>query len=351
MTKGTLLMIGNYLNSPRHNQNVWHSLAQHLSDNGWAVITSSSRESQILRLMDMVLSILRHRAAIDVGQIDVFSGRAFFFAEVTAWLLSFIKKPVILTLHGGKLPQLAQSHPKRVQKLLQRARVVVTPSPFIQQSLAGLHSDIRFIPNPVELNNFVFRKRETFQPRLIWVRVFHQVYNPRLAVEVVNALKNEYPTIRLTMIGPDEGDGSQDATLTYIRDMGLSDFVQIIPGLPYSEIPKYLDQEDIFLNTSNFDSAPRCLIEAMACGLCVISTNVGGIPWMVKDQVDGLLVPPNDYNVMTEAIRTVLEHAELAQQLSVNGRRKAEIYNWPAILSLWEKLLREVISEPRNNHR
>jgi len=347
--KGSLLMIGNYLSSPRHNQNVWHSLAKHLSENGWEVITSSSRESQIHRLVDMVFSILRNRKSINLAQVDVFSGRAFFFAEVSAKLLRIFKKPVILTLHGGKLPQLAQKQPRRVRRLLKSARVVVTPSPFLQKSLSNLRSDIRLIPNPVELENFTYRERTNIAPKLVWIRVFHQIYNPLMAVEVVKLLRADYPNIKLTMIGPDEGDGSYDATLTYIRDMGLSEFILAIPGLPYSEVPQHLEKNDIFLNTSQYDSAPRCLIEAMACGLCIISTNVGGIPWIVSDQVDGLLVPANDYKAMAEAIRSILKRPELAHEFSTNGRRKAEIFNWPAIFSQWEVLFREVINDPRVN--
>ena len=131
--------------------------------------------------------------------------------------------------------------------------------------------------------------------------------------------------------------------------MGLSEFILAIPGLPYSEVPQHLEKNDIFLNTSQYDNAPRCLIEAMACGLCIISTNVGGIPWIVSDQVDGLLVPANDYKAMAEAIRSILKRPELAHEFSTNGRRKAEIFNWPAIFSQWEVLFREVINDPRVN--
>ena len=116
MSKGSLLMISNYLSSPRHNRNVWHSLSERLSAGGWNIITTSSEENKLARLTDMVTTIISKSKNYQIAQVDVFSGPAFIYAEVCTWLLHMLKKPVILTLHGGRLPDFASHTNNRARR-------------------------------------------------------------------------------------------------------------------------------------------------------------------------------------------------------------------------------------------
>lgn len=336
-------MIGNYLSSPKHNRNVWHDLADRLTATGWNVITISSKEHQFPRLLDMLATVIKARKQYVLAQIDVFSGRAFNFAELSAFLLHIFKKPFILTLHGGKLPEFAKRHPGRVCRLFQNAQVIVTPSPFMQKGLRQFRPDIHFIPNPTDFSDSIYRQRAQVAPTIIWVRAFHEVYNPSLPVRVLKELINDFPKIKLTMIGPDKGDGSLRNMLTQASDLGVRDKIEVIQGVSHTEIPVFLDRNDIFINTSNYDVAPRSLTEAMANGLCIVSTNVGGVPWLVNDQMEGLLVPPDDSQAMAAAVRRILTEPGLATRLSENAHRKAEGYDWRVILPQWENLLKEVI--------
>jgi len=82
MAKPTILMIGNYLSQPKHNRNIWNDLAERLAEDGWGVLTTSHQENQVLRLLDMLQTILFRRKQYALAQIDVFSGKAFVFAEL-----------------------------------------------------------------------------------------------------------------------------------------------------------------------------------------------------------------------------------------------------------------------------
>jgi len=175
---------------------------------GWDVITTSSKESQFLRLLDMLADIIFRRKDYDLAQIDVFSGKAFIFAECCAGLLHLYHKPIILTLHGGGLPAFAEQFPKRVSRLFSLAAEVITPSPFLQQSLSFFCNSIRVIPNGIDLSQIPFKQRDIFSPKLIWVRAFHETYNPELAIRVLSGLSAGFPDARLIMAGPDKGDGS-----------------------------------------------------------------------------------------------------------------------------------------------
>lgn len=337
-------MIGNYLVSPRHNKNVWQALAERLPSIGWEVHVTSTKESQILRLLDMLTTIVVNRKHFDLAQIDVFSGKAFIYAEYCARLLSIIQKPFVLTLHGGGLPVFADQHPKRVANLLSWASEVVAPSPFLQQSLGKYHSQIKVIPNGIDISSIPYKPRKSISPNLIWVRAFHQTYNPELAVRVLSSLVTDYPNTRLTMVGPDKGDGSLQAVNSLAKKLGVVDQLIILPAVPYEEVPSLLDRADVFINTTNYDNAPRSLLEAMANGVCVVSTNVGGIPWMITNLEDGLLVPPEDELAMVNALKSLLENPEVAMRISQNARRTAERHDWSNVIPEWDTLFSEVLA-------
>jgi glycosyltransferase involved in cell wall biosynthesis len=111
------------------------------------------------------------------------------------------------------------------------------------------------------------------------------------------------------------------------------------------DIPGWLDTADIFLNTTNIDNTPVSLIEAMAAGLCIVSTNVGGIPYLLEDGVDALLVPPGDPRAMANAIQRILTDPRLPQKLSSNARRKAEGFSWQVVYPMWENLISDLLLE------
>ncbi len=341
--KPTILMIGNYLASPKHNRNIWHALSEHLEDVGWNIITTSTKERQLTRLLDMLFTIIKERNKYVLAQIDVFSGRAFTFAEICTWLLCQLKKPVILTLHGGNLPAFAKQFPKKVQRLLLSADEVVAPSDYLVRQLQEYRDDIRLIPNGIDSSRYPYRHRVHLKPKLVWLRAFHRIYNPELAIQALAVLKDEFPEIHLWMIGPDKGDGSLQNTILLAKTLQVAERVEFIPGVAKSDVPLWLNKGDIFLNTSNYDNTPVSVMEAMACGLCLVSTNVGGIPYLLKENVDALLIPPNDPEAMTNAIRRVLTEPALAARLSASARFRAQDLDWSVILPKWETLFTGVI--------
>lgn len=343
MSQKSILLIGNHLSTEHSNKNVWHYMAEKLSARGWQVITTSSQQNQALRLVDMLHTIYAQRREYALAQIDVFSGKAFIFAEACAKLLKWLRKPVVLTLHGGGLLEFAAKHPLRVQHLFQRADAVVTPSLFLQNSLRQYSSEIHLINNPIDISQGIYRQRSSPQPKLIWVRAFHEIYNPEMALRVLADLQPEFPESHLTMIGPVKSHACMQSVRTLAAQMQHDHHVEIITGIPHDQVSAFLDKADIFINTSNYDTAPRSLLEAMLNGLCVISTNVGGIPYLGIDGQEFLLVPPGDHLAMADAIRRVLTEPELAAKLSSNAHKKVERDDWSIILPQWENLFSSIV--------
>jgi len=100
---------------------------------------------------------------------------------------------------------------------------------------------------------------------------------------------------------------------------------------------------DIFINTTNFDNLPVSIVEAMALGFPIISTNVGGLPYLIEDGVDGLLVNKNDDKMMHEKIEQLLNNPDLSISLSNNARKKAETYAWSSVKTQWDDIIKGII--------
>jgi len=144
------------------------------------------------------------------------------------------------------------------------------------------------------------------------------------------------------MTGADKGDGTRHATLAKARALGVADRLTVSPPVRKADVPVRLNEGDVFLNTTDVDNVPISVLEALACGLCVISTSVGGIPYLLEDEVDALLVPRNDPDAMADAVRRILADPDLAARLSRNGREKAASFDWSRVVPTWRQLLHDV---------
>ena len=320
-------------------------LALALKSAGWSVLTTSDRRNRVARLLDFLLTVWRQRHRYGVAQVDVYSGRAFVWAELVCWALRMARRPYILTLHGGNLPAFSRSSDKRVRRLLRSSSAVTAPSTYLHEQMRQYRPDMVLLPNPLDLTKYPYRRRQHPTPNLVWLRAFHDIYNPSLAVRVVALLVQNFPRVRLVMIGPDMGDGSREATKDVALELGVVDRVMYTGQVPKNETPHWLHQGDIFLNTTRVDNTPVSVLEAMACGLCIISTNVDGIPYMLEDEYDALLVPAGDQAAMAKAVQRLLTEDGLAERLSGNARRKVEQFDWSNILPRWERLLTGVAAE------
>jgi len=340
------LFVGNYLSSITGASMHSHELAMALRERGWNILTTSGHVARLPRLWNMMATAWRQRCRYRFGHVDIFSGDAFVWAEAVCWVFRLAGKPYALTLHGGNLPDFARRWPGRVRRLLKSAALVTTPSFYLQERMQPYCPGCIRVPNALTLHRYIYRERNSLRPHIVWLRAFHGIYNPMLAPRVIAALAGEFPGIRLTMAGADRKDGAYRATRALAQKLGVADKIEFPGGVPKEDVPRLLDRSDIFLNTTNVDNTPVSVLEAMASGLCVVSTNVGGIPYMLDDGENALLAPPDDADALARAIRRLLTDAGLAAWLSRNAWKKAQEYDWSATLPQWEALFEKMTGGP-----
>ncbi len=331
-------MIGNFL-SETGTRSVTEDLAVQLGAQGWRIRSASAQRRRWARLYDMVKTTWRSRSTCAVAIVDVYSGAAISWAVAVCLVWRAAGKPVIMSLHGGNLPKFSARWPRLVRTLLESAAAVTAPSPYLLNQMAQYRPDVQLYPNGLSLAHHNFMHRASVAPRLVWVRSFHETYNPSMAVQVVARLRQDFPNSTLVMIGPDKEDGSLQAARTAAESLGVADCVRFVGRIPKDDVPAWLDKADIFLNTTNVDNTPLSVLEAMASGLCVVSTNVGGLPYLLEHGSDALLVSPNDPDAMADAVKYLVRNPDHAFRMSAAAHAKAKAFDWAAVIPKWDRLL------------
>lgn len=338
-----LLYVSNFLSSGG-TRGYCEDLAERLAERGWRVTSTSTRVARGARLLDMLRTAWTRRHDYNVGVVDVFSGAAFVWAEAVAYELRRLGKPYVLTLHGGNLPAFSARWPRRVRRLLASASAVTAPSGFMHEHMRAYRADITVVPNAVDSGTFAFVARTAARPRLVWVRAFHANYNPSLAIDVLAELSGRHPAATLTMVGPDKGDGSLAKVRARAAELGVTDRVHLVGRVPHAAIADHLAAADVFINTTDVDNTPLSVLEAMAAGLCVVSTSVGGLPYLLEHERSALLVPPRDAAAMARAVERVLAEPGLAERLSRGGHARAGQNDWPRVLDQWTDMLTTAVA-------
>ena len=317
------------------------ALTKLLQQEGHSVICSSDKTNKLSRLLAMCTAIIKHRKTTDVVLIDTFSTANFYYALITSQLARILALKYIPILHGGNLPYRLKHSEFLSILIFKYAYINVSPSLYLANEFKKYNFDVLYIPNTVPIAEIPFKLRTNLAPKLLWVRAFDKIYNPSLAIKVLSILKKNYENASLCMVGPDK-DSSLNQTKELAKQLGVSDSVTFTGVLPKEQWHHLSENYDIFINTTNIDNMPVSVLEAMALGLPVVSTNAGGLPYLIENGVDGLLIPVNDENKMAEAIEFLLSNMEKAAEISKNAREKAEQFDENSVKTPWNKLLENV---------
>ncbi|WP_298758798.1 glycosyltransferase family 4 protein [uncultured Psychroserpens sp.] len=333
-----ILYIGNKLNKTNSNVSYISILGDLLTKEGFKVFYASGYNNKILRLLHMVYKVVFYSRKVEKVLIDTYSTQNYYYAFIVSQICRLLKLDYIPILHGGNLPSRLTSHPKMSQKIFKNALYNIAPSAYLKNAFEqhGFKRVIH-IPNTLEIKEYNFSIKEFDMPRLLWVRSFSKLYNPQLAIEVFKSLKHKYPNAKLCMVGPDS-DGTFGTVKDMVKEENLE--VRFTGKLKKKEWIELSKDYNIFLNTTNFDNMPLSVIEAMALGLAVVSTNVGGMPYLIKNNHEGYLVKPNDVTQMVNAITTVMNAEETQKVIIKNARDKVEQLDWSHIKKKWFDILK-----------
>ena len=189
--KASILAISNFLSGYGGNRSIMEDLVERLSKDDRQFTTTSTVKHRFHKGIDIVCTLFRNINKINFAIIDVFSGKAFLWAEIPSIILGLFKKKYILVLRGGSLPVFQQSNQNRIHRIFSKAEKIISPSKYIIGSFSKFKIPIQYLPNPITIDNYPPKRISSASPKIIWVRAFHeQIYNPILAVKTIDQLKN-----------------------------------------------------------------------------------------------------------------------------------------------------------------
>jgi glycosyltransferase involved in cell wall biosynthesis len=332
-----LLYIGNKLSKHGVTPTTIEILGPLLEREGFTVSYTSSQKSMYFRMIDMLWSIFQNRK-VDAVLIDTYSTTNFWYAFATSQLCRLLKLKYIPILHGGNLPFRLKNNPKICNMIFDHSYHNVSPSHYLLEKFREQgFPNLIYIPNGIEIENYPFKERKKASPNLLWVRSFSKTYNPLMAVEVFSTIKKKYPEATLCMVGP-EKDGSLLDAKQKAKDLKLEVF--FTGKLSKQDWIKLSKEYAVFINTTHFDNMPVSVIEAMCLGLAVVSTNVGGIPYLLENKKEGLLVQDSNIDEMVSAIEEIIENPDLFLYITDHARGKAESFDWESVKHKWRAILK-----------
>lgn len=261
---------------------------------------------------------------------------------------------VIFTEHGRHFPDFPRKKRKLANRvLLRRGDQVTAVGESVRQALIhneGLPANrIRLLYNGIDLSQGAFDPlvRDAVRYELgvaadefvvLQVARLDRLKDHKTAVRAFKRVVERRPRARLILAG----EGPERAAIEQeIEDQRLEDRVQML-GLR-RDIPRLLAAADCFLLTSISEGIPLTIIEALAADVPVVSTNVGGIPEIFQDNVQGLLAPSGDPAALADRVLSLVVDPELRKRIATAGHtRVSELFDEQTMLLNYERLYREL---------
>lgn len=284
----------------------------------------------LFRLIPYIVNLYQAIGRAQVVHIMANSGWSWhLFAAPAIWISHLRRTAVIVNYRGGHAETFFAASWRKVHFSLRNASAVLVPSAFLQQVFASYDQPSEIVPNILDHTLFYPAAEPNAEqitaPHFIVTRNLEAIYDVATALKAFELIYQQYPQAKLTIAGT----GPLLAQLQQqVQHSGLTQAVSFAGRLDTTQMAELYRSADIMLNSSLVDNSPNSVIEAMACAVPVISTNVGGIPRLVTDKTDALLTEPGDYQTMFTYAQQLLASPALRQQLVQNGLQNSSRFHW-----------------------
>lgn len=296
------------------------------------------------RLVPYLLALWRAAGRNQLFHIFANSGWAWHLFAAPAVVIARLRGiPVIVNYRGGNADPFLASAPPYVSRMLRGASAVVTPSGFLRDVFAKYDIPATIISNIIDLTRFKRRipGTESKAPHLIVARNFEEIYDIPTAIRAFATVCKRFPEARMTLAGTGPERGACERLAT---DLSVRDKIHFAGRIDNDKIPDLYADADIAINPSTVDNMPISILEAYASGVPVVTTDVGGIPYIAEHEKTALLVPARNPEAMAAAVLRLLDDHSTAETVIANGLRAAENYAWPVVRESWTELYRQLLA-------
>ena len=314
-----ILLIANYKPSVGGISGQIEILLEYFNDNINQIDLFNTKDNIFKRILMPFVLFIKGRK-YNIFHIHGCSFFGFFPIVIGVIIGRLLKKKIIITYHGGGLDEFINKYKTIVIYFFNKADIITVPSKYLQNILNDNSIKSKYLPNIIRDDNVYFKKRDILKPNLVVTRSFERVYNISLVLKAYKTIKLKYPEASLRLIG----DGSlKNELVSLSKKLNLKD-ITFVGRVENKHIGDELNKSDIFINPSTKDSFAISMFEAFACGLPVISTNVGAIPDFIKDNENGFLIDSNSVEQLINKIIYILNNQDEVQKIIYNGYQTFE---------------------------
>ncbi len=330
-----VLLIANYKPGTGGISGQVEKLHAYLDKEGVVNEVFSTKGSLAYRIQ-VPFKLLKVAKDYDFLHVHTCSHWGFITTVLGVWAGRRLKKKVVVTYHGGGAEQFFSRHPRLVKKYLCQTDANIVLSGFLGNVFDKYKIPHIIIPNIIELEEGRFRIRNRVEPKFVSVRTLSPLYNIECILRAFKIVKEQYNSATLTIVG----DGpSKEKLEQMVNSEDIRDVV-FVGRVENSRIYEYLDQSDIMLTSPRIDNMPVSVLEGFNDGLLVISSNVGGVPYMIEHGRTGLLFESDKDSDLAERIIWALKNQKESIQMIWNAKEEVGKYSWgkirKEILSVYE---------------
>ncbi|GAB4178150.1 MAG: hypothetical protein OHK0026_16210 [Rhodocyclaceae bacterium] len=296
----------------------------------------------LARLLPYLFALWRCAGRVRLFHVMANSGWSWHLYALPAILVGRARGvPVLVNYRGGEAARFLERSAWLVRPCMRAASALAVPSGFLREVFAGHGMQSAILPNVVDLARFRYRERpSTHSPRLVVARNLEPLYDIGTALRAFARVRAKIPGARLAVAGA----GPEAESLRALAaSLAVAEAVEFTGRLDPVAMARLYEDCDLMLNPALADNMPNSVLEALACGLPVVSTRVGGVPWLVEDGVTALLVPPADADAMARAALRLLAEPALARRIVQAGRREVARYEWASVRERLAALYRGVL--------
>ena len=215
---------------------------------------------------------------------------------------------------------------------------------FPAEKIVTIHNGIPIsLKHPIERRSEI-RKKFNFSEEEILIGHISNIREAKGHADILQAIKSlvrEFPNLRFIFAGRDDSKGKIP---NLVKELNISEFVRLLGFV--SDPEEILCAIDIFILPSHWEGFPASILEAMLYSLPIVASNIGGIPEMIKDRFNGILIPPKSPYHLAEAIKKILLDKDLALKIKQNARKTVEEkFNVAGMTNLIEKYYLELLSK------
>jgi Glycosyltransferase len=261
--------------------------------------------------------------------IHTASGTSFIRNAMSIYLAKLFKIKIILHIHGAKFDVFyfnGSILTKRViTQVLDKVDCIIVLSSNWEKFIRPItrNQNINIIYNPVDINLFTKKSglisNNFYRKNILFLGALEQRKGILDIIQAMPTILAKAPDVKLWLCG----NGRTDHLEKMCEDLGVSESVKIFGWIDGKDKIDKIVNADLLALPSYHEGLPVAIIEAMAAGLPVVSTPVGGIPELIENGKNGFLVPPGDKEALANAILDILLNPELQTKMASNNREKA----------------------------